>query len=259
MIRHLQGYAIHIKDEQHRLQLLSDAQFYLFRKLRDKLKSSIIKEERKEELLLFVQDIRPNQMEFVQLEETAEDTLTTAVGTRASEVYYKQDKKLFSLAIQLVHFTICCHKSLEGTSFYMDNTIKLAKDPSWSISNQVEFNTHCAIVIQDPEKEGEEKAYTVQEYLSEQLDTINDWKPCCEHMGCCQMQSFAVEKAIAKVFSSFSSLSSTPTVTAATAVTATAEGESATTNNKVLFISFEKLQIIGSRLQANMKRDFLSH
>jgi hypothetical protein len=196
----------------------------LFRNLRDKLKSSIIKEEQKEEVLLLLQDIKPNYIEII------DDT-----------VYYKQDKKLFSLAIQLNDFNICCHKNtspVDGDrdfNFLLENDINLnkRKDPSqqWVISNKVEVDKNIAIVSVAKEEaaEQEEASYTLLEYLIE-LDK-NEWKKCSLHENECKIQWIGVEKAIAKV--------------------------NLTDTTATLSISFEKLQIIGSRLQANMKRDFL--
>ncbi|KAI7892389.1 uncharacterized protein EV154DRAFT_550754 [Mucor mucedo] len=206
IIRHLQGYSIHIRDEQHRQQLLSDSQFYLLRKLRDKLNTSITR-ERHSEILLHIEDIKPSQIEVI-----------------GKEVYYKQDiPKLLLLTIQLNDFNICCHRVMNDCTFLLEQDIKLVRDPQWAISNKIEFDKDCAIVIG-------EKYFDIQQYLSH-LSQQNQWERCSIHDQNCDIQWFGIEKAIATVYSA---------------------------ELKMLFIAFQKMQIIGSRIQANMKRDFLS-
>lgn len=206
IIRHLQGYSIHIRDEQHRQQLLSDSQFYLFRKLRDKLNTAITK-ERHSEILLHAEDIKPSQIEIID-----------------KDVYYKQNiPKLLLLTIQLDDFNICCHRSVNECVFLLEQDIKLIKDPQWAISNKIEFDRDCAIVIG-------ENHFDKQQYLT-YLNQQNQWEKCSIHDQNCDIQWFGIEKAIATVYS---------------------------TELRMLSIAFQKMQIVGSRTQANMKRDFLS-
>lgn len=206
IIRHLQGYSIHIRDEQHRLHLLSDAQFYLFKKLRDKLKTSVNIEERHIEILLRIEDVKWNQLEIVD-----------------THVYYLQDKKSkpMSLTVQLDDFNISCHRSLDTTTtFFLEHDFsKTMKDPRWSVALQVQFNKDCAIYV------GEEPMT-----LSQYLLTLNTQNPCPSHTNC-SIQWIGIEKAIAKT---------------------------SCQQVKSISLHFEKLLVIKSRIQANMKRDFLS-
>ncbi|CAO3642268.1 unnamed protein product [Mucor hiemalis] len=206
IIRHLQGYSIHIRDEQHRLHLLSDAQFYLFKKLRDKLKTSVNIEERHIEILLRIEDVKWNQLEIVD-----------------THVYYLQDKKIkpMSLTVQLDDFNISCHRSLNTTTtFFLEHDFsKTIKDPRWSVALQVQFNKDCAIYV------GEEPMT-----LSQYLLTLNTQNPCPSHTNC-SVQWIGIEKAIAKT---------------------------SCQQVKSISLHFEKLLVIKSRIQANMKRDFLS-
>lgn len=211
IIRHLQGYHIHIRDEQHRLQLLSDAQFYLFRKLRDKLKTSVKVEERHIEILLRLEDVKWNQLEIVD-----------------NHVYYLQDKKDMSLTVQLDDFNISCHRNdLDNTiTFFLEHVFsRTIKDPRWSVNPQVHFDKDCAILVG-----GKEEPVTLSQYLS----TLQEqWKPCQAHTDSkCSVHWIGVEKAIAK-----------------------------TSCHQVKFITFnfQKVLVIKSRRQANMKRDFLSN
>lgn len=185
---------------------MSDSQFYLFRKLRDKLNTAITR-ERYSEILLHVEDIKPSQIEVID-----------------KEVYYKQDvPKLLLLTIQLNDFNICCHRVMNDCTFLLEQDIKLIKDPQWAISKIIEFDKDCAIVI------GEDH-FNIQQYLMH-LSQQNQWEKCSIHDQNCNIQWFGIEKAIATVYSA---------------------------EVKMLFIAFQKMQMIGSRIQANMKRDFLS-
>ncbi|KAI8098094.1 uncharacterized protein B0P05DRAFT_583063 [Gilbertella persicaria] len=128
IIRHLQGYSISIRNEQHRQQLLSDAQFYLLRRLRDKLKCSISTQE----MLLYHQDIRS---QFFVVEDNV--------------VLYRQDKEMFTLLIQIndTH----AQYNQNNKTFMLEQDISL-RDPRWSISKQIKVDKDCAI-IQQPKKE----------------------------------------------------------------------------------------------------------
>ncbi|ORZ20245.1 hypothetical protein BCR42DRAFT_448571 [Absidia repens] len=63
IVNHLRGYTIHIKDEMHRKNLLKDAQYYVFRQLVEKLMTARktvdgFGEEGSPEVLLLLQDVR---------------------------------------------------------------------------------------------------------------------------------------------------------------------------------------------------------
>jgi hypothetical protein len=121
-------------------------------------------------------------------------------------------------------FNICCHRTINDCVFLLEQDIKLIKDPQWVISNKIEFDKNCAIVIG-------ENYFGIQQYLIYLSNQQNQWKKCSIHDQNCVIQWFGIEKAIATVYSK---------------------------NAKMLSIAFQKMQIIGSRTQANMKRDFLS-
>lgn len=212
MVRHLQGYSIHIRDEQHKSQLLSDAQFYLFKKLRDKLKSSSIhKEEHQSEILVKIADIKQSQIEV------GEDGL----------VYYKQEdqKKSFLLTVQLDDLNICCHRNTNlniDCTFLLETDLKI-KNSQWVISNSVTFDRDCAII-------NGENEFGLLDYKQEINLNQSGWKTCQVHPDC-EINWIGIEKAIAKTHS--------------------------TLKQKELCISFAKILVIKSRIQANMRRDFL--
>ncbi|KAI8337364.1 hypothetical protein EDC96DRAFT_547950 [Choanephora cucurbitarum] len=133
IIRHLQGYSISIRNEQHRQQLISDAKFYLLRKLSDKLKSSVSTQD----LLLHYQDVRP---QCFLLEDG---------------VLYKQGQETFSLSIQFndTHADIYFTNNLYNPIFELEYDIPLSKDNQWIISKQIQIDPDCAIVIQQPKRE----------------------------------------------------------------------------------------------------------
>ncbi|KAI8374876.1 hypothetical protein BD560DRAFT_422893 [Blakeslea trispora] len=133
IIRHLQGYSISIRDEQHRKQLLSDAQFYLLRKLSDKLKSSLSTQD----LLLHYQDVRPQCF-------LVEDT-----------ILYRQGQETFSLSIQFndTHADLYFAHDISNPVFELEYDIPLSKDSQWTISKQIQISTDCAIIIQQPGRE----------------------------------------------------------------------------------------------------------
>lgn len=205
MIRHLQGYQIHVRDEQHRLRLLSDAQFYLFRKLRDKL-STVTTEQFYSEIVLHIKDIRPTQLQFKQ-----------------DQIGYLHDKKLFHPIIQLDNVNICYHSI---NSFVLeDGDIQLAKDPQWTISNAIHIDKDCAIVIQENQSETHLRLSAYLQDLGAEPKKV-----CKSHLDC-SITWFGIEKALSRV--------------------------SVNAESSKLHLSIEKMQIVRSRIQANMKRDFL--
>ncbi|CEP17824.1 hypothetical protein [Parasitella parasitica] len=206
MIRHLQGYQIHVRDEQHRLQLISDAQFYLFKKLRDKLTTATT-EQFYSEIVLRIEDIRPSQFQLGQ-----------------GPIEYLCDKKLLHPIIQLEYVNVCYHST--GVFLLESNQdIKLAKDPHWTISNQLRIDKDCAIIIEENRSE-------IHRRLSTHLHTLEAGPrtDCSLHPNC-RIAWFGIEKALASV--------------------------SSNANDKKLYLSVEKMQIVHSRIQANMKRGFL--
>lgn len=207
MIRHLQGYHIQVRDEEHRLRLLSDAQFYLFRKLRDKL-TTVTTEQFHSEIVLHIKDIRPSQFQFDQ-----------------DQIGYLHDKKLFHPIIQLDDVNVCYHST---NSFILEgDDIQLAKDLQWTIAKEIHVDKDCAIIIQGNQNE---LHLRLPAYLQD-LETESKTQ-CTAHPNC-WIAWFGIEKALSRV--------------------------SADANENKLHMSVEKMQIVRSRLQANMKRDFLEN
>lgn len=211
IIRHLQGYSIHIRDEEHRLKLLSDAQFYLLRKLRDKLCTVPTAEHIEKEMLIHLQDIRPPLLR---------------ISEKNGQVQYLQDKKLSRLLVQMNDVGAFYHRNDMGDQFILEGQdIPLVKDKQWTVSNEFMFDKDCAIVMQDSE-------FRLFDYLTNLTVEEQYWKPCCVHENC-SMTWFGIEKAI-------SSLSIYPNTTSK------------------LVMSIKKAQIVRSRIDVNLKRDFLT-
>ncbi|KAI8979216.1 hypothetical protein BDF20DRAFT_787590, partial [Mycotypha africana] len=82
IIHHLRGYTIHIRDEEHRKNLLRDAQYYVFRQLYDKLLTVMpgtalpgYSDSGTPEILMKLSDIRPSNLikpDPQKLEESAD-------------------------------------------------------------------------------------------------------------------------------------------------------------------------------------------
>ncbi|CAO3618358.1 unnamed protein product [Mucor fragilis] len=207
MIRHLQGYHIQVQDEAHRLRLLSDAQFYLFRRLRDKL-CTVTTEQFHSEIVLHIKDIRPSQFQFDQ-----------------DQVGYLHDKKLFHPIIQLDNVNVCYHST---DSFILESgDIQLTKNPQWTISKEIHVDKDCAIITQECQSETHLRLATYLHDLETEPKT-----QCTTHPNC-WVTWFGIEKALSRV--------------------------SANATDSRLHMSVEKMQIVRSRLQANMKRDFLAN
>jgi hypothetical protein len=205
MIRHLQGYQIHVRDEQHRLRLLSDAQFYLFKRLRDKL-STVTTEQFYSEIVLHIKDIRPTQLQFDQ-----------------DQIVYLHDKKLFHPIIQLDDVNICYHSV---NSFMLeDGDIQLERGLQWTISNNIHIDKDCAIIIQENQSETHLRLSTYLQVLDAELKNM-----CTLHPNC-SITWFGIEKALSRI--------------------------SVNAEDSKLHMSIEKMQVVRSRIQANMKRDFL--
>jgi hypothetical protein len=175
MIRHLQGYTIHVRDDVHRQHLLSDAQFYMFKKLREKLCSSITEED--SELMLHINDIKPS---LLQAPESIND-----------RIYYKKENTAFPLLIQLDDFNLCCHSGQAGYLFLLETHLEL-KD-KWVVSQQMEMDKHCATLLDDSET-----GLSVQQFMAGFLNAPL-WEPCSIHAQC-QTRWLGVERAIAGTF-----------------------------------------------------------
>jgi hypothetical protein len=87
------------------------------------------------------------------------------------------------------------------------------------------FDEDCAIINQESKET--EIQLRIQDYLTQQEQESS--KPCTLHANC-TTSWFGIEKAIARV----------------------------TGAGHLLFLTIEKMQVVRSRLQANMKREFLS-
>lgn len=218
VIRHLQGYSIHIRDEEHRLKLLSDAKFYLLRKLRDKLCTAASEEHVENEILIRSEDIRPSLLR---------------ISENNGQVQYYQDKKLSCLMIQINDISATYHRNAMGDQFLLEGEdIKIIKDPQWTIANEFMFDKDCAIVMQDAKKGDIEQAFRLFDYLNSLTLEDQFWKPCQMHENCL-MTWFGIERAI-------SSLSIYPNTLTR------------------LLMSVKKAQVVLSRTQANRKRDFIT-
>ncbi|KAI7900941.1 uncharacterized protein BX663DRAFT_515796 [Cokeromyces recurvatus] len=194
MIRHLQGYHIEIRDEHHRQSLLSDAEFYLFRKLRDQLCKSENRQE--DEILMFIEDVRPASFQKIG----------NCIG-------YENDGRLYeSLLVEIDDVNV---RWYGGHVFLLEKHIKLPKDPNWSILETITLDPHCAIVMDD-------KIWNLTEFIEQLSNSNQNW--------------FGIEKSIAKVF---------PVVLESL-------------SKQRLSLSILKMQVILSRTQANMKREFLN-
>lgn len=211
IIRHLQGYQIHIRNEQHRQKLLDDAQFYLFKKLRDKLNSfpTASYTTNSSEILVSIKDIRPSLLH---------------IDTDTNIAYYK---KLHKLLVQLNNVNVCCHHHQPHclTECVFDQQLQLYTTTRWTISTEIVFDEDCAIINQESKET--EIQLRIQDYLTQQEQESS--KPCTLHANC-TTSWFGIEKAIARV----------------------------TGAGHLLFLTIEKMQVVRSRLQANMKREFLS-
>ncbi|KAK4519023.1 uncharacterized protein ATC70_009250 [Mucor velutinosus] len=207
MIRHLQGYHIQVRDEDHRLRLLSDAQFYLFKKLRDKL-STATTGQFHSDIVLHIKDIRPSQFQ-----------------SDHGQIGYLYDKKLFHPIIQLDDVNVSYHSA---NSFVLQSDdIQLIKDPQWTISKEIHVDKDCAIIIQENQSETQLR---LAAYLQ---DLEAGPKTQCTIHPDCWVSWFGIEKALSRV--------------------------SANATDSQLHISIEKMQIVRSRLHANMKRGFLEN
>ncbi|KAF1804490.1 hypothetical protein V8B55DRAFT_1499904 [Mucor lusitanicus] len=205
MIRHLQGYQIQVRDEEHRQRLLSDAQFYLFRRLRDKL-NMVTTEQFHSEIVLHIKDIRPSQFQFKQ-----------------DQIGYLHDKKLFHPIIQLDNVNVSYHST---NSFVLENCdIQPIRDPQWTISKEICIDKDCAIIIQENQSETHLQLTAYLQVLETEPKT-----QCTAHPNC-WITWFGIERALARV--------------------------SANATDSKLHMSVEKMQVVRSKLQANMKRDFL--
>jgi hypothetical protein len=115
-------------------------------------------------------------------------------------------------------FNISCHSNEDNNTFFLDRDIHLQH---YKLRNQVQFDKNCAIISGQDE-------FCISDYILEIKKCVKEWKPCHLHSQC-QIYQIGIEKAIAKVHSS----------------------------NNELSISLQKVLVIKSRIQANMKRDFL--
>ncbi|KAI8886775.1 hypothetical protein K501DRAFT_243666 [Backusella circina FSU 941] len=208
MIRHLQGYKIHIRDDVHRQHLLSDAQFYMFKKLQENLKTSITTDEHSE-ILLHIDDIKPS--------------LFQVPASINGQMYYKRDNTAFPILIQLDDFNLCCHSGQSGYLFLLENPFKLKRGSNWTVSHQIEMDKHCATILDD-----NETGLSVQQFMGCFLNEPL-WEPCSIHAQC-QTKWLGVERAITGTFY---------------------------LDSNTIFLSIKKMQVISSRREANMKRDFL--
>ncbi|GAN08024.1 hypothetical protein MAM1_0186d07530 [Mucor ambiguus] len=207
MIRHLQGYHIQVRDEEHRQRLVSDAQFYLFRKLRDKL-STVTTEQLDSEIVLHIKDIRPSQFQFEQ-----------------GQIEYLHNKKLFHPIIQLDNVNVSYHST---NSFVLEgDDIQLIKGPKWTISKEIRVDKDSAIIIQENQSETHLRLAAYLQDLEAEPKT-----QCTTHPNC-WVTWFGIERALARV--------------------------SADATDSKLHMSVKKMQIVRSRLQANMKRNFLEN
>jgi hypothetical protein len=184
MIRHLQGYQIHIRDHQHHQKLLSDAQFYLFKNLRDKLSSATINHcTNSSETLMSIKDIRPSLLH---------------IDANTNAVYYK---KLHKLLVQFNDVNICCHHHQPHcfAECVFDKPLQLPRafqqqQQQWAISTSIAFDKDCAVLVQEPNDT--EIQLRIQDYLTQQEQEPS--KPCSLHANC-TVSWFGIEKAIASV------------------------------------------------------------
>lgn len=139
IINHLRGYTIHIKDERHRKNLLKDAQYYLFKQLVEKLLAARTTVdgfgvEGSPEILLLLQDVR-----VVNILPTKQQQQHPCVMMHPSlsleqhnwfltQLQYKRDEQAHALLVQVADFCLQVH--------YPDNN---NNDQSSSISVSMEI------------------------------------------------------------------------------------------------------------------------
>ncbi|KAH8550649.1 hypothetical protein BGW37DRAFT_427309 [Umbelopsis sp. PMI_123] len=222
IVSHLQGYSIQIRDEVHRANLLKDAQYYSFRRLRDKLLTARktidgFGESGTQEVLLWLKDVRltnlmPSQAQEQKVSESPE--FTDAEDMRAFyQIRYKREENPHNLLIQLSEFYLYyphtgaerrCRMELCPTERQkLENMAKVVKLDG--ISDLACMNLDSAIKIDD-------QAVTAKELL----DSEKSHKLC-------------VLKAIAAVLSF----------------------------NNQLTLCMLRFEAVSSRLQLNLKREFL--
>ncbi|CAO3592361.1 unnamed protein product [Absidia cylindrospora] len=134
IVNHLRGYTIHIKDEMHRKNLLKDAQYYVFRQLVEKLMTARktvdgFGEEGSPEVLLLLQDVRiinllptkqqQQQQQQLQQQQQKNTAPTTSPSTTATsfvqqnwnltQLQYKREGLSHALLVQVADICIQVH------------------------------------------------------------------------------------------------------------------------------------------------------
>ncbi|KAI9486273.1 MAG: hypothetical protein EXX96DRAFT_548383 [Benjaminiella poitrasii] len=141
LVRHLQGYHLEIRDNDHRLRLLEDAQFYMFRRLRDRLRLR----EDKDEVLMYLEDLKPSMVRGAGCELDGRPYSTLLVQLNNVNARWEKENGEVTMVVKL------------------EQELRLVKDPSWLVSPKVTLDADCAILMN-------ENVWNVTKFLEQQQD-----------------------------------------------------------------------------------------
>ncbi|KAI9276764.1 hypothetical protein BDA99DRAFT_117878 [Phascolomyces articulosus] len=114
IVTHLRGYTVTIRDETHRKNLIKDAQYYAFTKLRDKLlvaRETLVGfagDQECPEVLVHLQDVRPSSLIRTTVSSPSTTTATTTAMFRSDNkpLQYKRSGTPHLLFVQVSDFNL---------------------------------------------------------------------------------------------------------------------------------------------------------